>query len=296
MKIKRRTFTLIINWTIKIIVAGAATSLLYCYFGTNLFTITTYEISGIDEDARRIIDTELHEYEKKKLYRIFPANKIFTYSNTAIIKTVSGVVPEMATISVRPNGLHTVKIEITLLKPLFRVSGTQALTENGIIFSTKYSLRSYPRLTIASSTTTTVKSHGLVFTKMVLQGEDIDNDFLLRLSDITAKISSVIFPVENVIVDASGDVLCIDERGVSKVIFLKDSDYKKTWSTLVSAIDTDPLKTKLAAKNNQLEYLDARYGNKIFYRFSDMAFQNGSVTGILGSHASTTKATTTLPQ
>ena len=127
---------------------------------------------------------------------------------------------------------------------------------------------------------------------MVLPHQELSKEFLVELSQVTAKISSVIFPVDSVVVEATGDVLCIDKRGMSKVIFLKDSDFKKTWSTLLSSIDTDPLKTKLLTDKNQLEYLDARYGNKVFYRFSDMTFQNGSVTGILGSHATSTQRAT----
>ena len=72
-------------------------------------------------------------------------------------------------------------------------------------------------------------------------------------------------------------------------------DQKKVWSTLVSALDTDPLKTKLATDKGKLEYLDVRYGNKVFYRFSDMTFQNKGETGILDDHATPTQATSTIP-
>jgi hypothetical protein len=105
-------------------------------------------------------------------------------------------------------------------------------------------------------------------------------------------MSAIIFPVENILVERTGDISCMDKDEKSKIIFLKENDYKKVWSTLVSAIDTDPLKTKLATDKDNLEYLDVRYGNKVFYRFSDMAFQNGTVTGILGNHATTTQVVT----
>jgi hypothetical protein len=76
----------------------------------------------------------------------------------------------------------------------------------------------------------------------------------------------------------------------SYVYFLRSANQKKVWSTLVSAIDTDPLKSKLSENRNGLQYLDVRYGNKVFYRFNDMSFQNGKGTVILGSHATTTEA------
>jgi hypothetical protein len=289
MKIKRRTLIRIISWAIKLAIVGGVSLALYCYFGTPLFTITSYQISGVDEASTQILDKQLHELDKKKIYKFFPADKIFTYSTKNITTTVRGVVPEMATISTRPKGLHTVKIEITLLKPAFRVSETQALTTDGIIFTTKYDIHMYPRLTVASSTTSTFKNRGIVFTQMNLSGVDSNKTFLVPLSEMVNKISSVIFQVESVSVEATGEILVINKTGTGKVIFYKDNDYKKVWSTLVSAIDTDPLKSKLVTSKDELEYLDVRYGNKVFYRFSDMAFQNGSVNGILGNHATTTQ-------
>jgi hypothetical protein len=204
----------------------------------------------------------------------------------------------MATVEIRPVGLHMVKIEVTLLKPLFRMSGTQALTEDGIIFTTKYDIHMYPRVVIASSTTKTFKNNGVMFTKIILPSGSDTKDFFVQLSALTSKMSSVIFPVDSILIEKTGDISCVDARGKSRIIFLRDSDYKKVWSTLLSAIDTDPLKTKLATNKERLEYLDVRYGNKVFYRFNDMSFQNSTVTGILDNHATTTQefSTTTSSQ
>jgi hypothetical protein len=288
MKIKRRTLKLIIIWTAICMTVGVVSGLSYFYFGTSTFSITTYHISGVDEETSKLLNQKLHDLGDTKMLSIVPANKIITYNRSGIQQIVRDTVPEMATLHIRPIGINTLRLEITLLTPLFRVSETQALTEDGIIFTTKYPLSKYPKIVIASSTVLSVRSHGVPFSKLV-SPETIENKaFLHDLSALVAKISSVVFPVDTVYVEATGDVLCVDERGVSKVIFLKDSDFKKTWSTLVSSVDTDPLKTKLTANKEQLEYLDVRFGNKVFYRFSDMAFQNGNVTGILDNHATAT--------
>lgn len=41
------------------------------------------------------------------------------------------------------------------------------------------------------------------------------------------------------------------------------------WITFVSAIDAEPLKSKIVNNLNKLEYIDLRFGNKIFYKFND---------------------------
>jgi hypothetical protein len=289
MKIKRRTLLSIVSWGIRFLIIGLVLGTIYSYFGTPLFMITSYDISGIDAESRNAINAELHTLDKQKSYVILPRDKIFTYSGDVIINTVREIVPETATIDMRPVGLHTIKIEVTLLRPVFRVSGTQGVTTEGIIFSTKYDIHTYPLITIASSTTKIIKNEGLPFTEMVLPDGNTTTKFFTDLSSITSKISSIIFTVSSIVVEDTGDVTCISLNGLSKVLLLQDADMKKVWSTLVSAIDTDPLKAKLATNRTGLEYLDARYGNKVFYRFNDMLFQNGTVTGILGNHATSTQ-------
>ena len=289
MKIKKRTLVSLKVWARRIAVIGTLLTIFFTYTLTDIFTITSYDIQGVDEASRVILSNELQEVMKRNVYLVIPGNKIFTYSSSRVIASVRGHVPDVATITMRPVGLHGVKVTVTLLSPLFRVGEKQALTEDGILFVTKKDLSMYPTITIASSTEETVKIKGLLFTQVVLDGENIEATFLQNLVEFSTKVSSIIFPVKSILVEETGDITLWNASQTSKVLFLKDMDHKKTWSTLVSAIDTDPLKEKLTTKKEKLEYLDVRYGNKVFYRFSDMKFQNNGTTDILDDHATTTE-------
>ncbi len=264
----------------------------YFYTETELFTITSYAIEGVDADVARHIDTALREEATKKSFLIIPHNKILTYSKKGIISVVRDTVSDLATIRVHLSSLHRITIEITHLTPLFRVGERQAMTKDGIIFTPAYDVHTYPLLTIASSTEETIMIGGLPFTRFSVQDEVVDATFLLSIISISTQVSSLIFPVDSILVETTNDVTLSYASGTSNVFFLRNGDYKKTWSTLVSAIDTEPLKSKLATNKNGLLYLDVRYGNKVFYRFSDMSFQNKKGTAILGSHATTTEAIT----
>jgi hypothetical protein len=272
-----------------VIVCGA----LYLYAYSAFFTITSYDIQGVDQQAHDQIESALHNAAKKKTYGVLPNNKIFTYSTAGIVDVVRTHVSDAATIDVRPIGLHTVRIHVTLLTPLFRVSDTEGLTKDAIVFSTNKSITKYPHITIASSTKQATKINGLVFDTLTVGGQGIDVQFLDNLALLSSQVSSLIFPVTNILVETTGDVSLMDTHGKSKVMILQDADQKKVWSTLVSALDTDPLKTKLATEREQLEYLDVRYGNKVFYRFSDMPFQNNGTAAIISNHATTSQGTST---
>ncbi len=293
MKIRRRTLEQLQLWGIRVGVIGVVIGLLYLYLGTTLFTITAYDVQGVDEESKVLVTSQLKDAATKKVFGIFPGNKIFTYSNSSIITTVRSVVTDTAKVELRPVGLHLVRVNVTLLSPIARLTDGNVISDNGIVFVTKKDTHNYPLITIASSTVQPVKIDGLMFSQIVVSGDAVDPLFIRNILDISAKVSSVIFHVTTILVEPTGDITFSDENGKSKLIFLKDMDIKKVWSTIVSAIDTDPLKSKLANNKANLEYLDARYGNKVFYRFSDMPFQNGKDTGIIGIHATTTTSTST---
>lgn len=292
MKIKRRTLASLIVWGIRVAVVVTLLGIFLLYTRTEIFTITSYDIVGVDDETRQLIINDLRDVVRQPVYFIVPGNKIFTYSTEAFTRTVHSNVTDLETIDMRPVGLHTVKITVTKLVPLFRVSDTEAISLDGIIFSTKKDIHTYPSIAIASSTKETFKRSGILFTHAIQNEAPIDAIFLSSLAEFTDKVSSIVFPVRSILVEPSGDITLYNASGTSKVMFLKGVSQKKVWSTLVSAIDTDPLKSKLKTEKEKLEYLDVRYGNKVFYRFSDMTFQNNKSTAIMDNHATTTSVVT----
>jgi len=51
------------------------------------------------------------------------------------------------------------------------------------------------------------------------------------------------------------------------ILFQTDSDFKKIVENLETALDTDPLKTNFKDKYSLLEYIDLRFGNRVYYKF-----------------------------
>jgi hypothetical protein len=291
MKIKKRTLSSIKVWAIRASIIGTILFVFFFYTKTEVFSIRSFEIQGVDESARAAILTSLEEMMKHSVYLVIPGNKIFTYNSQGVVASVRATITDAATVTMRPIGLHTVRISITLLTPSLRVGDTKAITHDGIIFITKKDLASYPSIMIASTTEKAVKRNGLTFSQLSLNDEPIDASFLESIVEFSSKVSSIIFPVKTITVAKGGDVVLYNEGTTSKIMFLRDQDQKKVWSTLVSAIDTEPLKSKLASEREKLEYLDVRYGSKVFYRFSDMAFQNNGTADIINNHATTTQPT-----
>lgn len=52
-----------------------------------------------------------------------------------------------------------------------------------------------------------------------------------------------------------------------EIIFKKDSDVQKIAENLKAALDTEPLLSKFKNEYSSLEYIDLRFGNKVYYKF-----------------------------
>jgi hypothetical protein len=73
-------------------------------------------------------------------------------------------------------------------------------------------------------------------------------------------------------VEENGDVkVLLSSRNSSETgpeIILKiDSDFQKVAENLQTALGTEPLHTNFKNKYSSLEYIDLRFGNKVYYRF-----------------------------
>lgn len=54
-----------------------------------------------------------------------------------------------------------------------------------------------------------------------------------------------------------------------KIVFNKNADMFGIIENLQSAVSAEPLKTELAEKYTKLDYIDLRFGNKIYYKFKN---------------------------
>lgn len=279
MKIKRSTIVLWKKRLILFFVISFIFSLFYIYFRTYAFTLTAYELVGVPDMYKEAIESKLNIIASQKRYKILPSNRALNYNSKAIKSAVVDVLPNSEIVSLLPIGLHTLRVKVTPYIPLFKINEVRGVTKDGIIYSEFKDMSKLPSIFFASSTTYEIVKDGIHSTKVV----GVDAAKLNNLSILINKIESVLFTVSKIDIDAYGDISLYDERGISKVVFSGVTDTNKVWSNILSAIDTEPLKSKLLNSKDKLEYLDTRFGNKVFYKFT-----NNSKTAIIQSYATTT--------
>lgn len=240
----------------------------YVYFRTGFFSIRTYAISGAPEEYRASLEKGARLVADNTMFLFLPGNRVVSYHDDELRTLIMETLPNTKDITIYPSGLHTLTIKITPHVPLFAVSDTHAIAEDGTVYKEIIPLAPFARIELATSSSVHPKT-------------------LRSIAELVDKVHAVLFEVRYVAVDEHNDVRLYDNRHKSAVIVRSDADMDVVWSNLLSAIDTDPLKAKLAHSMNRLEYIDTRFGNKVFYKFT-----NGETPGIIPAHDTT--ATTTL--
>ncbi|MEK7558258.1 MAG: hypothetical protein AAB507_00300 [Patescibacteria group bacterium] len=113
----------------------------------------------------------------------------------------------------------------------------------------------------------------IVFYGKIINGENnligsmfLPKDDFSSLSKFIYRTSSLGLISASLIKKDDGDYeLLLVPAG--KILFSLKNGTEKNISNLESALGTDPLKTNLATKRGALEYIDLRFGNKIFFKF-----------------------------
>jgi hypothetical protein len=255
----------------------------YIYCRSDAFTIDTYVIVGVDDTRHTEAESLVRSIVESGKDSFVPGNKIVTFRKGAIKRALVEQFPNTQSVQVYPSSIHTLKIVVTPYTPLYRISDMLALTKNGVIYTEIHPVDSYPLFMVASSSLTPITQDGVTTSRI----EGVDQVFLEKLSSLIKKIESVLFPIRRIEIDSYNDIYLLSEEGIG-IKITKDADMDKVWSTIVSAIDTDPLKTKLQNSLQSLEYLDIRFPNKVFYKFKDESFTNTKGGAIIPPHDATT--------
>jgi hypothetical protein len=95
---------------------------------------------------------------------------------------------------------------------------------------------------------------------------------LISFKDILVSIG--LKPVALYITD-DGDIQVFLSRGDSlitgpKIILKMDADFQNVAENLEAALTTEPLQSKFKNKYSSLQYIDLRFGNKVYYKFKSV--------------------------
>jgi hypothetical protein len=239
----------------------------YAYTRTSVLTITNYDIVGLSEEKQAEVAVALKVIDQKPFLRFIPANKLFTYRKQESRQRIVELFPETKEVlfqAVLPNIL---RVTVLTHVPLFRIDETKVLSSEGVLYQNLS--EELPTVLFASSTVTQKEVEGIQTSYLVIDATPVESlSYALdNLTFLIPKINAVLFPVVSIVIDTTGDVTFFSANN-QQVKTPLQTDSRRVWSNIVSAIDTEPLKGLLEKKKDSFEYIDGRFGNKMFYKFT----------------------------
>lgn len=219
--------------------------LIYIFFSSKNMYINKIVISP-EEYTLRINDV-VEPILKEKRFYLVPANHTAFIPRSNLIKAVETNYPEIKTVEVKHKNLQTIEIKYSLRTPLFRLSNGLAVDTDGVVYQ-------------EPKDTSMLK-------ELILKVNLPSKEKLESISTFAKKLETTLMQVKSITIDENSDVSYIFLENNSYVITNLKDDTDILWSTLISAVTTDPLENTLNLSKKSLLYIDLRFGNKVFYKF-----------------------------
>ncbi|HEU0085966.1 MAG TPA: hypothetical protein VFQ59_03360 [Candidatus Paceibacterota bacterium] len=234
--------------------------------------ISEVKVSGVTSEDAEMIEKIIQERIDGKYFFLFPKSNVLLFSRTNISEELARDYKRFKNINVTVPKTSTLEVSLAERKAEFLWCGNEFIFSSEIgqcyfMDETGYIFDEAPYFS------------GDVYFKFYGKADDDDDprgvyfiqqnfseiDFFRELlSDIGVRPASLYAKDES---EMEFYLHSTSGAMPPKIIFKPTDDFVKLSENLQSAMSTDPLKSDFKKKYDSLEYIDLRFGNRVYYRF-----------------------------
>jgi cell division septal protein FtsQ len=258
----------------------------------NKLLIQTVQVSGAKTADSGAMEAVVKNDIAGRYLWVFPKSNFLIYPKSKIKADLAKEFPVLKNISISVNGSQTLSVTVDERQGKYMWCGNDPATttaqsrcyfmdDSGYIFGPApyFSGSVYFKFfgNVGSTTPSGVDFFPDIFSKLV--------SFQQSAADIGVNITSIL-------AKDNGDIefylaSSVPPPNGPKILINTDADLAKEIQNLQAALATDPLQTNFKTKYSSLQYIDLRYGDKVYYKFS---------TGGVSAPVSAPKPTPKVPQ
>jgi hypothetical protein len=236
--------------------------------------IRTIQINGVDSSRSESITKDTEEYLNTHYVWLLPKRNIFLFSAEEAREKLLLANTYIEKVEYKRVGLNTLIVDITPRSPRFVVVESKEnlqpiayIDSSGYIFSgSLYTVatNTIPVFESAASSTSTEKLP-VHFTEKI--GTILDEYYISNILFYVNELQKRNIKVEAIQIKHLNDVdlYITANHGALRINLTSDRD--KTLATFFAAKKSEPLRTYMAENIDNLQYVDLRFGNKVFYKF-----------------------------
>jgi len=238
----------------------------------NKITITEIKIEGNTVTNTGVIESIAESKMADSYALLFPKKNIFLYPKRAIRDQIITNIKRISAVSIERTSLHSIVIKITEREGQYlwcgisdSISGKQCffLDSKGYIFSTApyFSGNVY------------LKFFGVYKKEDSPVGKTFltQNEFV-RLLDFIDELQANSIEVFGLTVKEKGYEILLgdpeDDKVIPRIIVLESNNFHTILNNLKEALKTEPFASDFKDHFDHLIYIDLRYNNKVYYKFS----------------------------
>ncbi len=233
-------------------------------------TISKIVISGNAVTDGKAVEENIQKHLSGKYAHLFAKNNFLLYPDNAIEQDILDTFTRIQSVEAKLADTNTLEISLVEYEPAYLWCGidtpTEApsgncyfLNEDGYIFSVAPNFSGNVYFKLYGSPTGAQE---------MLRTTFLPIDEFKRLIAFKKALEDNAIRVASLFADANGDYTLYVEGSAARILFRKENDFQKILGNLLAALGTEPLAGQVEQKFAGVSYVDLRYDNKVYYKFS----------------------------
>lgn len=269
---KRRMRRFVTFVCLALVLFGALTSLLWL----KQLSIQKIVVAGLSKEKSESINQEVSNILEGSYFGVFPKQNIFLYPKKYIMSTIMGSHPEIGSVDLHTEQIHTLNVRVTERTPVAlwceeencffmdsnaliynKTDGAASTTDTDKKLVTIYGVSSE-----AGTSSVNIEASSTNMKKSVAGSQVLSSKLLSELLTTAETFNQAKLTIESItVVGNSQYIFKVVNNG--KIILSDKKPFNVSIEEILSAYHS-----KAFATSSRFQYIDARFGKKVFYRLS----------------------------
>ncbi|MDE2399810.1 MAG: hypothetical protein KGL67_02260 [Patescibacteria group bacterium] len=249
--------------------------------------IKRLNISAVEVQGNKVIDTEavmaaVNKETSGYYFWLFPKTNLFLYPKSKIKSDLANQFKRFQNITIDTQNNKTLAISVTERIPEYTWCGATPpatgndketcyfLDKDGYIFDQAPYFSGGVYFKFYGKTD---QANGLPIASDNPSGSYVAKGYFDKLISFKDTLASISLKPSMLYIEDTGDIdVFLSKVKVSsatpKIVFKQTSDFQKIAENFRAALGTEPLQSKFKNQYSALEYIDLRFDNKVYYKFT----------------------------
>jgi hypothetical protein len=248
------------------------------------FYISSFSIETKNDVFRGKAELVVKEYMEEKTLYLFPHKNIFLFSSSSVEEKLKASFSKISSVSVGKE-ISSKKISLETHAPLYKVISRNGnifyISDQGIVYRDSEEDRELLTITEEARTISSLNASSsfagisfagahtsdFLFSFESSESQSLPPDIFNKINFYKEKFRAARLPILSITFYKEGIVALSLKDGEVRIDFTEKET--EVWGRFSAALAHEKFSQRLRARESEIEYIDLRFGSKIFYKFQN---------------------------